>query len=205
MTVEADDRNGGIAAIDVTIHVADVNEPPEAPARPRVEPASSTSLTVTWTEPVNTGPGVDGYDVQYRKSGSFLPWPHSGSGTSTTITDLDLNTRYEVQVRATNDEGTGAWSPSGLGATSANQRPVFDKGGSATRSLAENTPPDRSIGNPIRATDPEGRSVSYRLVSGDTESFAIHPNTGQLQTRTDVDYNYPQCENNVDEFRGIED
>ena len=95
---------------------------------------------MTWTEPANTGPGVDGYDVQYRKSGSFLSWPHSGSGTSTTITDLDLNTRYEVQVRATNDEGTGGWSASGFGTTSANQRPVFDEGGSATRSLAEKHP-----------------------------------------------------------------
>ena len=190
VTVEADDRRGAAASIDVTIYVADVDEPPEAPARPRVEPASSTSLTVTWTEPVNTGPGVDGYDVQYRKSGSFLPWPHSGSGTSTTITDLDLNTRYEVQVRATNDEGTGGWSASGFGTTSANQRPVFDEGGSATRSLAENTPPDRSIGNPIRATDPEGRAVTYRLTGGDTDQFTIDPNNGQLRTQTGVEYNY---------------
>ena len=190
VTVEADDRRGAAASIDVTIYVADVDEPPEAPARPRVEPASSTSLTVTWTEPANTGPGVDGYDVQYRKSGSFLPWPHSGSGTSTTITDLDLNTRYEVQVRASNDEGTGGWSASGLGATSANQPPVFDEGGSATRSLAENTPPDRSIGNPIRATDPEGRAVTYRLTGGDTDQFTIDEDSGQLRTQTGVEYNY---------------
>ena len=46
--MEADDRNGGTATIDVTIHVADVDEPPEAPVRPGVQPASSTSLTVTW-------------------------------------------------------------------------------------------------------------------------------------------------------------
>ena len=156
----------------------------------RVEPASSTSLTVTWTEPVNTGPGVDGYDVQYRKSGSFLPWPHSGDGTTATITDLDLNTRYEVQVRASNDEGTGAWSSSGFGTTSANQRPVFDEGGSATRSLAENTPPDRDIGTPLRAADPEGGAVTYSLSGGDASSFTIDPNNGQLRTQTGVEYNY---------------
>ena len=190
VTVEADDRRGAAASIDVTIYVADVDEPPEAPARPGVQPASFTSLTVTWTEPANTGPGVDGYDVQYRKSGSFLPWPHSGSGTSTTITDLDLNTRYEVQVRATNDEGTGAWSSSGLGTTSANQRPVFDEGGSATRSLAENTPPDRDIGTPLRAADPEGGAVTYSLSGRDASSFTIDPNNGQLRTQTGVEYNY---------------
>ena len=175
----------------MTIHVSDVEEPPGRPSAPRVEPASSTSLTVTWDEPVNTGPEVDGYDVQYRTgSGSFLPWPHDGDGTTATITGLDVNTRYEVQVRASNDEGTGAWSSSGRGATSANQRPVFDEGGSATRSLAENTPPDRSIGNPIRATDPEGRAVTYRLTGGDTDQFTIDPNNGQLRTQTGVEYNY---------------
>ena len=189
VTVEADDRRGAAASIDVTIYVADVDEPPQAPARPRVEPASSTSLTVIWTEPANTGPDIDGYDVQYRTgSGSFLPWPHDGPGTSTTITDLDLNTRYEVQVRATNDEGTGGWSASGFGTTSANQRPVFDET-SPTRSLAENTTGTQNIGNPIRATDPEGRAVSYRLI-GDTDRFTIIPQNGQLRTQTGVDYNY---------------
>ncbi len=190
VTVEADDGRGAAASIDVTIYVADVDEPPQAPARPRVEPGDSKSLTVTWTEPANTGPGVDGYDVQYRKSGSFLPWPHDGDGATATITDLDLNTRYEVQVRATNDEGTGAWSSSGFGATSANQPPVFDEGGSATRQVAENTTGTSDIGAPLRATDPEGNSVTYRLASGDTESFGIDPNTGQLQTGTSVTYDY---------------
>ena len=190
VSVKAEDGHGGIAAMSVTIHVADVEEPPGRPSAPRVEAASSTSLTVTWTEPVNTGPQVDDYDMQYRTgSGSFLPWEHSGLGTSATIPDLDVNTRYEVQVRATNAEGTGEWSSSGRGATSTNQRPVFDESAPA-RSLAENTPGGRDVGNPISATDPEGRAVTYSLTGGDTDQFSIHPNTGQLQTRTDADYNY---------------
>ena len=190
VTVEADDRNGGAATIGVTIHVADVEEPPGRPSAPRVEAASSTSLTVTWTEPTNTGPRIKDYDVQYRTgSGSFLPWPHDGDGAAATIADLEVNTRYEVQVRATNDEGTGAWSSSGRGATSSNQRPVFDESAPA-RSFAENTPGGQDVGNPISATDPEGGAVRYGLTGGDTDQFSIVPGTGQLQTRTDVDYNY---------------
>ena len=190
VTVEADDGYGGDATIDVTIHVADVDEPPEAPARPGVQPASSTSLTVTWTAPVNTGPDIDGYDVQYRTgSGSFLPWPHGGSGTTATITDLDVNTRYEVQVRATNDEGTGAWSSSGYGATSTNQPPVFDET-APTRSLTENTTGVQDIGDPISATDPENTALTYRLAGGDTDQFTIDSSNGQLRTQTGVDYNY---------------
>ena len=118
VTVEADDRNGGIAAIEVTVHVADVDEPPEAPDRPRVEAASSTSLTVTWDEPANTGPAITDYDVQYKASGgAFTDWDHRGTAPTTTITGLTSNTDYEVQVLARNDEGDSPWSPSGVGTT----------------------------------------------------------------------------------------
>ena len=188
--LEADDTYGGTDAIDVTVHVADVDEPPQAPGRPLVEPASTTSLTVTWTEPANTGPDVNDYDVQYRKSGSFLPWPHDGPGTTTTIPDLDPNTRYEVQVRASNAEGTGDYSASGFGNTSANQRPVFDES-SPTRTLDENTTGTSGIGSPVTATDPENTSLTYRLLSGrDAESFTLDETSGQLRTRSGVDYDY---------------
>ena len=190
MTITADDNRGGDATIDVTIYVGDEQEPPRAPARPGVSPASSTSLTVTWTEPTNTGPDIYDYDVQYRTgSGSFIPHPHNNTSTTTTITNLDVNTRYEVQVRATNDEGTGLWSSSGFGTTSANQPPVFDET-SPTRSLAENTTGVQNIGDPVSATDPEGRTVSYRLAGGDTDQFTIDTSNGQLQTQTGVDYNF---------------
>ena len=189
VTLHAEDPYGGTDAINVTVHVADVDEPPQAPARPRVEPASSTSLTVTWTEPVNTGPDVDDYDLQYRKSGSFLPWPHTGPGATTTIPDLDLNTRYEVQVRASNDEGTSLWSSSGYGTTSTNLAPVFDET-APTRSLSENTPPNRNIGTPVRATDPELSPITYRLAGRDADSFTLDPNNGQLRTRPGVTYDF---------------
>ena len=189
VTLEADDPYGGTDAIAVTVHVADVDEAPQAPARPLVEPASFTSLTVTWTEPLNTGPGIHDYDVQYRKSGSFLPWPHSGPGTATTIPDLDPNTRYEVQVRAHNDEGESIWSASGFGNTSANQRPVFDDS-APRRSFGENTPPDRNIGGPVRATDPEFGPLTYRLSGRDASSLTLDEDNGQLRTRPGVTYDF---------------
>ena len=189
--VEAGDPYGGTATIGVTIHVADVDEPPGTPDRPLVQPASTTSLTVTWDAPSNTGPDVNDYDVQYRTgSGNFDPWPHDNAGTTTTITNLEVNKRYEVQVRARNDEGETRWSPSGFGNTSANLPPVFDEGGSATRSLDENTPSDRNVGGPVGATDPENTTVTYSLSGGDVESFDVDANTGQLQTATGVDYDF---------------
>ena len=118
VTVRAQDDKGGSATISVEITLTDENEPPGRPAAPTVM-ASSNTLSVRWTAPENTGPAISGYDVQYRESGgSFTDWPHIGPSLSTTIRGLMSETPYEVQVRATNDEGTSDWSPSGNGTTS---------------------------------------------------------------------------------------
>ena len=118
VTVRAQDGKGGSATIGVQITLTDENEPPDTPAAPTVM-ASSNTLSVRWAEPGNTGPVINDYDVQYREAGgSFTDWPHIGPGLNTTIRGLMSETPYEVQVRATNDEGTSDWSPSGNGTTS---------------------------------------------------------------------------------------
>ena len=118
VTVRAQDDKGGSATISVEITLTDENEPPGRPAAPTVM-ASSNSLSVRWTAPGNTGPAISDYDIQYREAGgSFTDWPHIGPGLNTTIRGLMSETPYEVQVRATNDEGTSDWSPSGNGTTS---------------------------------------------------------------------------------------
>ena len=188
--LDASDPYGESTTIGVTIHVADVNEPPAIPVAPVVQPASTTSLTVTWEAPDNTGPDITDYDLQYRQSGSFLPHTHDGPGTSATIIELDINTRYEVQVRAANDEGTTLWSRSGFGSTSSNLPPVFDEGRSTTREVAENATGTTDLGVPLRADDPENTTVTYSLTRGDTESFGVDTNTGQLRTATGVDYDF---------------
>ena len=122
VVVKADDSNGGTDTIAVTITVTDVNEPPAAPAAPTVSAitGSTTSLTVSWTAPANTGPPIDDYDLQYRQgnSGNFTNGPQNVSGTPATIDNLLEDTVYQVQVRASNDEGASGWSPSGSGRTS---------------------------------------------------------------------------------------
>ncbi len=119
--VKADDSNGGTATITVTITVTDVNEPPGRPAAPMVSATSgsTTSLDVSWTASANTGPDIDNYNLQYREgtTGSFTNGPQNVTGTSAAIGGLTGNTSYQVQVRATNDEGRSDWSESGEGMT----------------------------------------------------------------------------------------
>ena len=120
VTVKVDDGNGGTDMVTVTIALTDdINEQPLAPAAPRVTatPDTTDSLTVSWSAPSNTGrPDIDSYDLQYREgtSGSWTDGPQDVIGTSATIAGLTADpAAYQVQVRATNGDGDGPWSPTG--------------------------------------------------------------------------------------------
>ena len=96
--------------------------PPLAPAAPGVNgvDGSDTLLTVTWREPDNAGrPPIAHYDLRYRETGTsgWREWPDNETSTSATIDNLMVDTRYDVQVRASNADGDGPWSPSGQGTT----------------------------------------------------------------------------------------
>ena len=102
-----------------TVRVTDEREPPGIPEAPTFSGEVAESMTVNWSEPENTGPPITDYDVQYREGGSggFTDAQHEGPGLALILSDLKAGTVYEVQVRATNDEGTSNWSESGEGMT----------------------------------------------------------------------------------------
>ena len=122
VTVEVTSGAGGrelTAEQTFIVRVTDEREAPEIPEAPVIFGETEDSLTVSWSEPDNTGPAITDYDVQYREKGrgGFTGVTHDGPGLSTTLSDLDPGTDYEVQVRAKNDEGTSGWSASGEGMT----------------------------------------------------------------------------------------
>ena len=102
-----------------TVRVTDEREPPGIPEAPTFSGEAAESMTVNWSEPDNTGPAITDYDVHYRekRTGRFTDGGHEGPGLTVMIEDLKPGTVYEVQVRATNDEGTSDWSESGEGMT----------------------------------------------------------------------------------------
>ena len=116
------DRAAATAAA-VTVGVTDVDEPPHRPDPPTIGAATMDSLRIGWRAPVNTGPDITGYDYRHRAEGSGQGWTEAtvaAAVTEATLTGLAQRTDFEVQVRAGNAEGTGAWSPSGRGATGPN-------------------------------------------------------------------------------------
>ena len=187
VTVRASDGRGGSDTIAVAINVTDVEEKPLAPDPPTVSAVSgnTTSVSVTWTAPGNTGrPRIASYDLQYKKSTeSEQDWqdgPQNRTGTSATISSLDADTDYDVQVRATNADGDGPWSGTGTGKTArpGNRAPDFGAT-SATREFQEDVgdavSSGEDVGAPVTATDLDNDSVTYTLEGSDAASFEIHP------------------------------
>ena len=105
----------------ITVTVTDVDtEAPGKPGTPTVSAGSATSLRVNWSAPSNAGPPITRYDVRHRTSSPEGSWTEKNvPSIAAVIENLSENTSYDVQVRAINAEGTGAWSDSGSGTTNA--------------------------------------------------------------------------------------
>ena len=189
VTVEAADPYGGSSSIDVTITVTDVLEAPGQPSAPTLM-SDYFELSVSWSPPANTGPTITDYDVRYKRSAdsSWSTHDFTGTATSTQITGLERSTEYDVQVRAINAEGTGAWSISTTATTNANRAPSFTDGATTIRSVAENTLTGQNIGGVIGATDADNDTLTYSISGTDAASFTIDSTSGQLKTSAVLDY-----------------
>ena len=69
-----------------------------------------------------------------------------------------------------------------------NDPPQFPSTETGARSVDENTPAGRNIGEPVAATDPENDPLTYSLDVTGAASFDINKDTGQLQTKAALDY-----------------
>ena len=185
----------------ITVTVTDVDsEKPGQPAKPTVSPVPTapTKLTVSWTEPTNTGPDITDYNVQYRagSSGNFTDASYSGTARTTTLTSLTASTEYEVQVQATNAEGTGDWSLSGTGTTAAsNAAPTITS--DATASVAENTAVTTAVLT-VAATDSDSQDtqITYARTGGaDQADFTLGESSGELKFAAVPNYEAPADEN----------
>ena len=72
-------------------------------------------------------------------------------------------------------------------APDSNVAPVFSTD-TAQRSIPENTPAGRNIGERVTATDNDNDTLTYSLGGTNAASFDIVPGTGQLQTEGALDF-----------------
>ena len=154
---------------------------------PTISAATPYSLTVSWDEPAG-GPFTD-YDVRYRISGSsaaFTDARHAGTARTATLTGLTPDTTYEVQVRATNAMGTGAWSG-----------PVQGRTNPLLPGVSGNVPiyyfPHLAVGAGWQTTityinySPQAVTCQTHFISDHGSALPVSfPGLGTIDSRTDV-------------------
>ena len=184
--------------INVTINVTDVNEN-------RAPSFGSASTTRSIAENTDSGTNVGAAVYATDADKDTLTYTLSGTDASSfsivgttgqlqTKAELDYETKrsYSVTVTATDDSGASNNSATitvtiSVTDVNENRAPSFGSA-STTRSVAENTASGQNIGAVVSATDADEDTLTYTLSGTDTSSFSIVGTTGQLQTRTALDY-----------------
>ena len=197
VTVKADDNNGGNATIDVTITVADVNEPPEFDSATATrEVPENTTTGVAIGAPVTANDPDTGDALTYTLEGADLDSfdIDSASGqiqTKPGVTyDHESKSSYSVTVKADDNNGGTATIDVTITVADVNEPPEFDSA-AATREVPENTEAGGNIGAPVTAADPDtGDALTYTLEGADLDSFDIDSASGQIQTKSGVTYDH---------------
>ena len=197
--VSVSDNNGGSDSIDVIINVTDTDE--VGNDRPTFTEGSSTTRSVAENTAANTNIG-DAVAATDSDSGDILRYTLGGADAasfsivSTTgqlrtkaALDYETDTSYSVTITVSDGSLEDNIDVT-IDVTNVNEAaPVFTDGSSTTRSVAENTASNTNIGDPVDATDADtGDVLVYTLGGDDAASFSIVSTTGQLQTKTALDY-----------------
>ena len=94
-----------------------------------------------------------------------------------------LMTPYLATQEAIHDPGPIALGMLEDMGWSINKAPVFTEGTVTTRTVAEKTGADISIGNPVVALDANNERLTYQLSGIDAASFDLDSTSGQLKTK----------------------
>ena len=118
----------GVLLFTIALALGNADAQTGTPAAPAIDSVSAgdTALTAAWSEPSDTGSSnITAYDLRYiltsadeSVDANWTPLDDVWSGAGDlrhTVTGLDNGVQYDVQVRAVNSRGDGAWSATETG------------------------------------------------------------------------------------------
>ena len=146
----------------------------------------------------NVGTEDSSVDLRLRGLSSGTTYTVQASYDSTFITGVESYTFTTTASQSTprpRPRPTGGGGNTGGGNTggggnggSKNQPPEFMEGTRTVRSVMENTPSGEDVGKPIPADDPDNDDLTYSLVGPDAGDFDVEDDSGQLLTRSPLDF-----------------
>ena len=86
------------------------------------------------------------------------------------------------------DTGTVTVTVTAVDDEPANRSPRFNEGLNTTRTVPEDAEVGMAVGDPVNARDSDNDRLEYWLWGMDQASFDVDPSTGQLTTKTALDY-----------------
>ena len=164
--------------------------------------ADDASFTNSYWDTSTSGRSIGVASDDADDSGSIDGTETTTAGISgKTTAELQAPTEYSgifvdwnVTLTGRTAHSSGPWDfggttdyPALRGPTSP---PSFPSG-TATYSDAEESASGVAIGSPLTASDSDGDALSYKLVGADAVHFSIDDDTGQLRTKTYLDYENP--------------
>ena len=196
VTITVSDGRGGSDTISVTINVTDVQEN----RAPSFIDGSSTTRSVAentssgqdiGTAVTATDPDSDilSYTLGGTDSESFSINSTNGQLRTSATLNYESKTSYSVTVDVSDGNGGTDSIRVTINVTNVNEAPSFTEGSNTIRSVLENTASGQNIGSEVSATDPDsGTTLTYTLGGTDASSFSIVSSSGQLQTKSALDY-----------------
>ncbi len=185
--------------ITVAISVTDLNDDVRSNNPPAFKEGDSATRSIAEnTDPgVNIGTPVAATDADNNTLAYFLSGDDASafsiddsSGQLLTSAALNYETKSSYTVTVTVSDGNLADTITvTISITDVNEAPVISDSADTTLSIAENTAAGVNIGGTLSATDPDdGDTLEYSLGGTDASSFSIDSTSGQLRTKTALDY-----------------
>ena len=191
------DGNADTVADDthtVTITVTDVDDPGTITFSSD-DPSAGTTLTAILDDDdgVKADVAVTWVWESSTDQSNWTPITDADTDSITLGTD-DVGNYYRVTATYDDDldsgnTAQGETTNAVVTAPITNQQPTFADP-TATRTVAENTPAGRSIGDPVAVDEPDDNvgTLVYSLDAIGAETFDIDGTSGQLKTKTALDY-----------------
>ena len=181
--------------INITINVTNVDETGTVSLSTE-QPEEEQRITATLEDVDGSVTGKTWqWSTSSSRSGSWTNATGTGA-TSATYTPVtaDVNKYLRATASYTDGEDSGK-TAHGIAANRVDAKPpdpmppVFSLD-STSRSVAENATPGTNVGQPVTATDPERKALTYSLEGTDGGSFEIIQSSGRIQTKSGVDLDF---------------
>ncbi|MXY10430.1 MAG: S8 family serine peptidase, partial [Acidimicrobiaceae bacterium] len=190
LEVRASD-NDHSTGMDVTVTVTNVDDPGSV-SLSSSQPVVGTGLTATLSD--GDG-GVSGLSWIWQRSSDRAAWSTISGAVSASYTPVAADLGLYLQAVAAYRDGHGSGKSARADTADPvgpepqpNGNPQFLSTETGRRTVAENTPPGRDVGDPVAATDPDRDALTYVLGGDDAASFEIVSSTGQIRTSAALDH-----------------